>query len=178
MLQTLITFFWKSYIYLLFVLTIVILFLMIKGRAESKRASFDSATLSLSDILLVLSFLTVSVSGLLVLLDLEIFGRISLSEPLNFVVLSFMIISITGSSIIMIKENVRHQKKIHDSASLILVSALLILSFLAGFSIGARLSFINLILTLFLLVKAQHYILIFFIALTLNLFFLASYFLF
>lgn len=151
---------------------------MIKGRAESKRASFDSATLLLSDSLLVLSFLTVSVSGLLVLLDLEIFGRISLSEPLNYVVLSFLIISITGSSIIMIKENVRHQKKTHDSASLILVSALLILSFLTGFSIGARLSFVNLIFTLFLLVKAQHYILIFLIALTLNLFFLASYFLF
>lgn len=77
---------------------------MIKVRAESKRASFDSATLSVSDILLVLSFLTVSVSGLLVLLDIEIFGRIPLSEPLNYVVLSFIIISITGSSIIIIKK--------------------------------------------------------------------------
>jgi len=178
MLQTLITFFWNSYIYLLFALTILILFLMIKVRAESKRASFDSATLSVSDILLVLSFLTVSVSGLLVLLDIEIFGRIPLSEPLNYVVLSFIIISITGSSIIIIKKNVKHQKKIHDSASLIFVSALLILSFLTGFSIGARLSFINLILTLFLLAKAQNYRSIFFIALVFNLFFLASYFLF
>lgn len=177
MIQTLITFF-SNYVYLLFALTVVILFLMIKGRAESRRGSFCPEFASLADILLVLSFLPVSISGLLVILKLEILGRIPLSEPLNYVVLSFMIISIVGSLLIMIKKKFRQQKKIRDSASLILVSNLLVLSFLAGFSIGREIAFINLILTLFLLVKAQYYKLIFTIVLVFNLFFLTSYYLF
>lgn len=175
--QTLITFF-SNYVYLLFALTVVILFLMIKGSAESRRGSFGIEFASLADILLVLSFLTVSVSGLLVILNLEIFGRIPLSEPLNYVVLSFMVISIVGSLLVMIKKKFRQHKKIRDSASLILVSNLVVLSFLAGFSIGRKIAFINLILTLFLLVKAQYYKLIFTIVLVFNMFFLTSYYLF
>jgi len=174
--QTLITFF-SNYVYLLFALTVAIFFLMIKERDESKRGSFGPE-FALADILLVLSFFPVSVSGLLVLLNLEIFGRISFSEPINYVVLSFMMISIAGSLLIMIEKNFRQQKKIHDSASLILVNNLLILSFLAGFSIGNELAYINLILILFLLIKAKHYKHIFLIALTLNLFFITSYYLF
>ncbi|WP_096204860.1 hypothetical protein [Candidatus Methanoperedens nitratireducens] len=108
--------------------------------------------------------------------SIGIFGNLSIAnEPLNLIVLSFMIFILLGALLILAKGKVVHQKWVFDSASLILVSDLLILSFLTGLSIGARLAFINLILTLFLLVKAQYYRLIFYIILALNLFFLTSY---
>jgi hypothetical protein len=77
----------------------------------------------------------------------------------------------------MLKEK-NAKKWTSDSASLILVSDLLVLSFLTGFSIGNWIALINSVLILFLLMKALHYKLIFYIILVLNIFFLAPYFLF
>lgn len=158
--------------HILFAVTFGILFAITKERTKIKGKESPLLVISL----IILSFLLMLMSSLLILFSIGIFGNLSIAnEPLNLIVLSFMIFILLGALLILAKGKVVHQKWVFDSASLILVSDLLILSFLTGFSIGARLAFINLILTLFLLVKAQYYRLIFYIILALNLFFLTSY---
>ncbi len=163
----------QYFIYSLFAVTLGILFAIIKKRYEGKA---ETSSLLVNS-LMILSFLLVMISNLILLLATGVFNFSIASEPLNLIVLSLMIFIILGALLIMLKEK-NTKKWTSDAASLILVSDLLILSFLTGFSIGARLAFINLMLTLLLLVKAQHYKLIFYFVSALNLFFLASYFLF
>lgn len=85
MFQTLITFVWKNYIYLLFALTIIVFFLTIREQAISKQVHSGGPAQVFSGFLPILSFLNVAVSAMLTVLFLEIFRNASLSEPLNYV---------------------------------------------------------------------------------------------
>lgn len=163
----------QYFIYSLFAVTLGILFAIIKKRYEGKA---ETSSL-LVNCLMILSFLLVMMSSLILLLATGVFNFSIASEPLNLIVLSLMIFIILGALLIMLKEK-NTKKWTSDSASLILVSDLLVLSFLTGFSIGVWVALINFVLILFLLMKALHYKLIFYIILVLNIFFLASYFLF
>ncbi len=160
-------------IYSLFAVTLWILFAIIKKKYEGNA---ETSSLLVNS-LMILSFLLVMISNLILLLATGVFNFSIASEPLNLIVLSLMIFIILGALLIMLKEK-NAKKWTSDSASLILVSDLLVLSFLTGFSIGNWIALINSVLILFLLMKALHYKLIFYIILVLNIFFLAPYFLF
>lgn len=175
MLQSLIFFWYDAYIYLLFAVTLGVLLAITKERDKRKGV----ASPLLVSGLIILSFLLMLVSGLMLLFSIGIFGNFSIAtEPVNLIVLFLMIFILFGALLILAKEKALQQKWTSDSASLILVSDLLVLSFLTGFSIGVWVALINFVLILFLLMKALHYKLIFYIILVLNIFFLASYFLF
>ncbi|TRZ87281.1 MAG: hypothetical protein D4R88_09530 [Methanosarcinales archaeon] len=166
---------YDAYIYLLFAVTLGVLLAITKERDNRKGV----ASPLLVSGLIILSFLLMLVSGLMLLFSIGIFGNFSIAtEPVNLIVLFLMIFILFGALLILAKEKALQQKWTSDSASLILVSDLLVLSFLTGFSIGVWVALINFVLILFLLMKALHYKLIFYIILVLNIFFLASYFLF
>lgn len=83
MLQFITSFIFSNYIILLFVLSIVVFYQMVKIRSGAKTYYIPA---SVAERLALLSFLTVFVSSLFVILNLEILGQISLSELLNFVI--------------------------------------------------------------------------------------------
>ena len=150
---------------LLFALTIGILFLMIKGRAASKHKVSGSIPLLMSNVLLTFSFLQVLATGLMVIL-IGIFGNNISSNNQVSVIFQFVaifygefitIFIIFGTLYIMLKEHNKPQRIAFDSASLILVSGLLFLSVLWAWSYGKILILLNVILILFLIIKAQHY---------------------
>jgi uncharacterized membrane protein len=134
---------------------------MVKERAKTQKDALNEISLTVLGSLLVLSFLLTGVTSLIIF---GFRGGFSIGTAVVYVVF----VVIFGALIVMIKEKAYIKNQTFDASSLILVTALLVLSLLGAWSIGKLLSFFNSILTLFLLTRTQHYKFAFCIVLVLS----------
>lgn len=155
------------FIFLLGVYLVGTLSIMVRERFESKSEVPGAAHPVhpvIANILVVFSFFLVFISVILILVFL---GGSSTGELLSYLVL-LLFVAIGGTLCIIGKAYITSQRRAFYQSSLILVSSLLVLSFLGAWSIGKILSLINALLIFCLIVRTQYFRPAFYAALMLN----------